>query len=179
MNTQISPNFDVRQFVPKEVFTQFGENSKWFVSHSIVNAAEASLKVFTDHYKAKYPNVLSVKMIINNWHEGGTFNWRGLRTYKYIAAGVDAANKNHAAQPATMSQHMGGSTNAIDQNIVLVFKDKSITVDSNEVRSLILANEKYFMDAGITTLEDGHFAPTWCHMDCRWTGLDHIFVMKP
>ena len=35
------------------------------------------------------------------------------------------------------------------------------------------------MEVGVTTLEDGIYAPTWCHLDIRNTGLDNIFIVKP
>lgn len=68
-----------------------------------------------------------------------------------------------------LSQHKFG--NAFDCHI------KGLSADG--VRQEIMDNEKEFMDAGLTTLESGAYAPTWVHSDCRDTGLDHIFIVKP
>jgi hypothetical protein len=70
---------------------------------------------------------------------------------------------------ARMSQHRFGR--AID------FSISGLTAD--EIRDVILKDERTFMDAGLTTLEDGHYAPTWVHADIRTTGLDKIKIVKP
>lgn len=173
--SKISEHFDVRDFVPKEVYSVYGENSKWFVSHSVVNMAEFIYQFFDKHLKEKDPNIKSIQVLINNWASGGTFNNRGLRTIDYINDQISKGVKT-----AHLSQHIGGATNAVDFNIIITYMDgKTITMKSNDVRGIILENEKVFLENGLTTLEDEHFAPGWCHADCRWTGLDHILIVKP
>lgn len=167
--------FDVREFVPKEVFAKFGEQSKWFVSDNIVKMSAFITDFFDTYCRSKYQSVKEVNVIVNNWSTGGSFNYRALRTVDYINGEV-----KKGIQTAMLSQHIGGATNAIDFNVTVTTIDgKTITLDSNDVRNIILQNEKAFMDAGLTALESGHFAPTWCHADCRHTGLPHIFIVEP
>lgn len=98
-------------------------------------------------------------MTINTWHKGGPgkkFTERGFRVPL-------------SPTGAYLSQHKAGR--AVDYTIKGLKPDK--------VRQMIMDDEKAFMDAGLTTLEDGAFAPTWCHQDCRYTGLDHILIVRP
>lgn len=173
---KISENFDVREFVSKSVHDAYGENSKWFVSDNIVKLSESIYSFFNTHYKEKNKKVIKVSIQINDWHYGGKYQNRGLRTIDYINEQIAKGVKT-----AKLSQHVGGSTNAIDFNVILTMQDgNKILVDSNEVRKIILDNELWFMEnAGLTTLEDGVFAPTWCHADCRYTGLNKILIIKP
>jgi hypothetical protein len=67
------------------------------------------------------------------------------------------------------SQHRFGR--AIDFNI----KD----ISTQEVYAEILKNEQKFLSLGLTTMEDVAFTPTWCHVDCRHTGLNKILIVKP
>lgn len=65
--SKISEHFDVREFVPPEIWNAFGENSQWFVRPEIVRLAE-----FIRNHFGK-------PMTINNWHTGGIFHYRGFR----------------------------------------------------------------------------------------------------
>lgn len=93
---------------------------------------------------------------INNWHAQGKFAERGFRMPTSSTGGK-------------LSQHRFG--NAIDFNVA------GMTAD--EVRADILAHESEFMAAGLTTIEDGAYAPTWVHADFRTTGLPGILIVKP
>lgn len=89
---------------------------------------------------------------INNWHISGTYTESGFRL-------------PDTSTGAKLSAHKRGC--AIDV--------KMPGVDYDEVRKVILANEKEFMGAGLTTIEDG--TSTWLHCDCRNTNLNHILVV--
>ncbi len=89
---------------------------------------------------------------INNWHAGGTYTESGFRM-------------PDTGTGAKLSAHKRGC--AIDI--------KMPGVNYDDVRKEILANEKLFMDAGVTTIEDG--TKTWLHIDCRNTGLPNILVV--
>jgi len=91
-------------------------------------------------------------VIINNWHVGGTYTESGFRMPDTTTG-------------AKLSTHKRG--NAIDI--------KMPGVDYDEVRKTILSNEKEFISAGITTIEDG--TSTWLHVDCRYTQMDKILVV--
>lgn len=103
-----------------------------------------------------YRTWFNAPLYINNWFWGGDKQNRGFRT-------------PNTSIGALYSQHKLGA--AFDCNI------RGITPD--EVRAEILAHEEEFMKVGLTTLEDGHFAPTWVHSDIRPTGLDNILIVKP
>lgn len=59
--------FRLEEFIPKEVYNRFGENSIWFVDTRIVDLANFVRSRF------------GKSMTINNWHSGGNFNYRGFR----------------------------------------------------------------------------------------------------
>jgi hypothetical protein len=141
---KISENFDVREFVTREIFLKFKENSKWFVSKQQLEFAE----FLRSHFDKP--------IIINNWLTGGDLDERGTR------------NPN-ASTGATYSQHK--IANALDFNV------KGMT--SDEVYDHILAHEKEFMAAGLTTMEDSRYTRGWTHCDFRITGLDKILIVKP
>jgi len=66
-----------------------------------------------------------------------------------------------------MSQHRFGR--AID------LKVKGMKAD--EVREDIIQNFDIYKKVGLTTIEDGAFAPTWCHIDIRDT--EGLLIVKP
>lgn len=140
----ISKHFSIEEFVPKLIFTKYGENSKWFIDERVIYLAEFVREWF------------KVPVTINNWHSGGSFQERGYRTPQSTTG-------------ASYSQHKTGR--AID------FSVKGLTAD--QVRKEIMDYEYAFMVAGLTTLEDAAFAPTWVHADIRNTGLDTILIVKP
>jgi len=166
---------DVRKFVSKEVYSVYGAASNQFVSDNIIKLYSFIDSWFTTHFKELDSNVEFVEILINNWHTGGNFNNRGLRTVDYINSQIAKGIKT-----AKLSQHIGGSTNAIDFNVVLHFKGgKTLVVNSDTIHDLITKNQKVFMDAGLTTLEDKTITQGWTHADCRNTGLTTIHIVKP
>jgi len=166
---------DIRDFVSKTVFDSFKADARWFVSDNIVKVYDFLHQFFNDYYKELDSNVDYVLIKVNDWYYGGSFNNRGLRTYDYIASQLAQGVKT-----AKLSQHIGGSTNAIDFNVILYFKGgKTLAVNSSTIYDLILKYEKEFIAAGLTTLEDKTIATTWTHADCRYTGSPNIFIVKP
>jgi hypothetical protein len=98
---------------------------------------------------------------INTWHKGGQFQYRGFRP---------PACKEGAA----LSQHRFGR--AFDCTI--------LGLSADEVRAEILSFPQVFLDLGLSTLENGTFAPTWVHSDIRNTAMDlsrptQILIVKP
>lgn len=93
---------------------------------------------------------------INNWLWGGNLNERGFR-------------EPSSSTGASMSQHK--FSRAIDISVS--------GMTSKQVYDTILANEKAFMEAGLTCLEDITYTPTWCHLDIRNTGLNKILIVVP
>ena len=138
---KVSEHFVLQEFIPKEIFSQYGENSIWFINPIIINVAEFCRDFFNR------------PIIINNWHTGGHFNESGYRLPDTTTG-------------AKLSQHKRGA--AID------IKIEGIT-DYEKIRQIVLANEKAFLNSGVTTMEDG--TGTWLHIDCRFTKLDKILVV--
>lgn len=95
-------------------------------------------------------------VIINDWYKGGNFNERGFRVPE-------------SKTGSKLSQHK--LAGAIDFTIEGYSPD--------EVRSSILDDPKRFVEAGLTTLEDGMYAPTWVHADIRLTNVDEILIVRP
>lgn len=93
---------------------------------------------------------------INNWHTGGHLQNRGTRN---PISDVGAVYSQHKL------------ANGIDFNVS--------GMGSDQVYDYILANEKLFMEAGLTTLENKLFTKGWTHADFRITGLNHILIVNP
>lgn len=107
---------------------------------------------FLNFSRKRYNKAITV----NNWHTGGQFSQRGFRS-PYSATG------------ATLSQHKFGR--AMDYNVA--------DMTPNEIRADILKHQEDFMETGITTIEDGAFAISWVHADCRYTRMNTILIVKP
>ena len=95
-------------------------------------------------------------MTVNNWDSKGTFTLRGFRPPDTLVGGK-------------LSQHKFGR--AFDSNIN--------DMTPRDMYNAIIANEKAFIKAGLTTLEHIDSTPTWVHCDVRCTGLDHILIVVP
>lgn len=93
---------------------------------------------------------------INNYHLGGRFENRGTRL-------------PNSKVGAWLSQHK--YANAIDVSV------KGLS--AHEVYRAILDDQTFFMRAGVTTLEDVRYTPTWLHLDGRSTGMSDIYIVKP
>lgn len=98
----------------------------------------------------------SAPVIINNWNAKGARQYSG---YRPVRCTIGADN----------SQHRHGR--AAD----LIVNGKH----ADEVRQWIMQNKKRYMGLGLTTLEDAAYAPTWVHLDVRWTGMSDILIVKP
>lgn len=62
-----SDHFILQEFVPKDIYDQWGEKSMWFIDQRIVELADGLREYF------------GKQITINNWHTGGHFNYRGYR----------------------------------------------------------------------------------------------------
>lgn len=93
---------------------------------------------------------------INNWNVGGQFHYSGYRPPDCATGGK-------------LSQHKFKS--AIDIKVA--------GYTPQQIYKTILANEKEFMAAGLTTMENIKATPTWNHLDNRHTGLKKILIVNP
>jgi hypothetical protein len=101
---KISPHFDLREFVPKAIWDEYGEKSTWFVDPRLIEGAEWLRSFFGE------------PIIINNWHTGGSFQNRGFRPPNTTVG-------------ARLSQHKFGR--AIDFNVQGVTSDAVYDALSN------------------------------------------------
>lgn len=150
-------NFRVEEFVPQKIFEKYGDNSLWFMDRRIVLLAQYIREYFDK------------PMTINNWNNGGRFNYRGFRNDSYYYQWDSSISAYKSKNKGKLSQHRMGR--AIDFNI------SGITPD--EIREEFLKNEEQWLNVGLTTIEDGNYAPTWVHIDIRDTRKNSIFVVKP
>jgi len=93
---------------------------------------------------------------INNWYSGGQYQYSGFRPPACTIG-------------ASLSQHRFGR--AIDLKVS--------GMSADEVRDDIINNYDVYRKVGLTTIEDGAYAPTWCHIDIRDTKLDTLKIVKP
>lgn len=140
---KVTKNFYLHELVDKTTYERFGDFSQRFLDKDTVNV----LQFFRDRYGST---------TVNNWRQGGNFQYRGFRPPNCTIGGM-------------FSQHKYGR--AFDINC------KNATPD--EIREDILKNEYDFILQGLTRIEDGDFAPTWMHFDCAWTGDNKIHIVKP
>lgn len=163
---KVSPHFDHREFVPPEIDKKYGDNSVWFINPIIPQIAEFYKKFFYDYYKLKYPNLVGVLIIVNNWHTGGTKKYSGFRTPE-------------CTEGAALSQHR--FKDAFDCEIILVFPDNvRVEVKYPEIHEIIHAHEELFLANGVTTIESIEVATGWLHTDVRYIpNQTKIFIVKP
>lgn len=64
---KLTDRFDLTEFIPKEIYSQYGDKSIWFLDKKIVNVAD------------RIAVMLGKPIIINNWNKGGQNNYCGYR----------------------------------------------------------------------------------------------------
>lgn len=68
---RVSPNFILQEFVPIEIYREYGERALSFTRQEVIDAMQCIRWL------------LGVSVIINNKHRGGPFNYRGWRPITY------------------------------------------------------------------------------------------------
>jgi hypothetical protein len=101
-------------------------------------------------------DVIGKSIHVNSWWNGGNLHERGLREWNTSTGARWSQHKYGRA----FDFHVDGMTPA---QVHAVITQNSQTLIKNE---------------WITTLEDTRDTPTWTHCDCRFTGLDHIQVVR-
>lgn len=91
---------------------------------------------------------------VNNWKSGGQYKFSGFRP------------KNCKIGAKKSGHKLGKSVD---------IKVKGMT--PAEVLSFIQSRYNEFPE--ITEIEDIKFTPTWLHISCRHTGLNHLKIIKP
>ncbi len=111
----VSKNFDLREFVPREVYSRFGSNSLWFVDPQIVAVCQL------------VKDLTQKAVIVNNWHTGGHFNESGYRhPHTLTGANFSQHKRGHAADIKVMGLTAAEVFNIV-QNNWLIFKRLGLT----------------------------------------------------
>lgn len=168
---KVSQNFVLQEFIPKETWDKWGERAIMFLTREVIGLAQFYSQFFTIYFKKLHPNFERVEVIINNWHKGGSYHYRGYRPpNSYI-------NGQFKSNPLSESQHRRG--NAFDCDIIIVLKTGiRIEVPQSQLHQIIKDNWLEFKKAGLTRIEDLEDAPTWLHSDCAITNQDKLLVVK-
>jgi hypothetical protein len=138
----------------------YGFNVSEFVPSEIFRAFGVNSWWFIDTkvvlINAQLKKDFNAPIIINNWRAGGSREFCG---YRPITCKIGGDNSQH--------RH-GRASDTIVQGY-----------SANEVREHIIKHKDVYMPLGLTTLEDKRYAPTWVHIDTRWTGLSDILIVVP
>lgn len=154
---QLTKNFQLQEFIPKTMYGLYGDKSIWFINPKLPVIAQLLKDTLCEEYET---NVL---VNINTWNSQGSRQYSGRRPYN-IDSEIGGARE---------SQHKMG--NAIDVQCFINGKQ----IPSKDIHAIILKNEKQFMEAGLTTLENVAYTKTWNHLDCRWTNLNKLLIVNP
>ena len=100
---------------------------------------------------------LGAPVVVNNWHVGGPFKSSGFRSMSDKTGAMFSQHRRGCAADVKVS----GRT-------------------PKDVLSVINANFEEFKSAGLTTVEDVNFTPTWLHLDCRPVQIENQFrIVRP
>lgn len=133
--------FELRELVGPAVHAKWGERAWQFL--------QAPALITLDQLRERFGRI-----IVNNWHAGGTYKESGLRDFE-------------TSTGAGMSQHKFGGA----------FDTKPRDTTPQAMHAYILAHPGEF--PYLTTLEAIESTPTWLHFDVRNHGSDGILVVKP
>ena len=137
--TKLKNYFSIKELVSKQVYDKYGELAWSFFSIEIL---ETLLVLREDIFKCP--------IIINNWHIGGSFQQRGLRSNK---------------EPMVIEKtELYCSSHCLGQG----FDFHTNKHSANTMRNIIRRNSHLLPHP--IRLEDDKSAPTWCHIDvCNTT----------
>ncbi|KKN88637.1 hypothetical protein LCGC14_0245280 [marine sediment metagenome] len=150
---KVSKNFDLREFVSPGVYRKWGDSSIWFLDQRVITLAQFIRDRF--NYSG----------MICNWH----WWYKGCGFQKYQYSGFRSPSCTIGAK---LGQHRFGR--GLDYK--MMGKPNN---GADELREDIEGHFSMYKERGLTTIEHRNFAPTWCHMDTRWTGIDELFIVKP
>lgn len=136
----IAKHFSIEELVDRATFEQFGQKAWMFFSPIALRQLDNLRDYFGE------------PVTINNWKQGGQFQFRGFRPRAYSLGGE-------------FSQHRLG--NAFDLDV------KGMAASA--VRQEILTHKDHLLLKDINCLED---KVNWVHFDCR-NCLERILVVQP
>jgi len=118
----IRPNFDIREFVPPEMWNNFGVQSRWFLDEDMLDLAQ----FYRDFFEAP--------VYVNTWMNGGQFEERGFRYPDSKTGASLSQHKFGRAFDCTVEGYTPDEVRqAIKENEKL-FMDKGLTtIESGEI----------------------------------------------
>ena len=132
-----SPHFDVREWVDPRTWQMLNVRAAWLIDPVTVHVANVLREI------------AGAPVVINNWHYETR---RGNQVYK--SSGFRSVWDKTGA---LLSQHRRGTA----------FDAKVTGFSPSLIFELIRRNKAAFLNAGLTTLENIAFTPTWVHFDTR------------
>lgn len=155
--SKLNQDFDVREFVPKSVFDEFGAVFCLRFVNPIMLKYATWLKA---ELGKKYACEVSIR--INDWHYGGSF-------------------QNRAFRPPTSTVGKWTSAHKLAMGVDMDFKrkDTGAAIPIKEVFDFVIAHQKEVLAMGVTRLEDYRDTPTWLHSDCLYTAKTTIQIVRP
>ena len=139
---KINKYLDLREVIPPETWEQYKE--------SAIKLIDSRIPIILERIRELCD---SKPILINNWHIGGKFKYRGYRPSTCTVG-------------AKKSMHREGK--AID------FTVKNMS--SEAVRNVIRKNADELLKMGLTRIERD---VSWVHIDFKKTGLSTIYEFKP
>lgn len=154
---KLNDHFDIREFVPKSVYDEFGAAFCLRFVNPIMLHFATWLKI---ELGKKYGVEIAVR--INDWHYGGTFN-------------------NRAFRPPTSTVGKWTSAHRLAMGIDMDFKrkDTGAYIPIKDVFDFVMSKESEVLAMGVTRLEDYRDTATWLHADCLYTAKGTIQVVRP
>lgn len=138
----ILKNFQIQELVDRKTFQKFGKQAQMFFR-------EEALAALDD-----LRNELGRPLIVNNWYDGGEYEWSGLRTMDCYTG-------------AKWSAHRVGAG----------FDVKCLTMVAPRVQEFIRNKHKEGKLQKIRRMELD--TPTWTHIDTIATPYAYLYEFKP
>ena len=150
-----SEYFNIEEFVPEDIYLQFGEKAWWFIRPEIVAIAD------------KIRLLLNRTVLINDWSLRGQAQYRGFRPADCKIGAKFSQHRMGAAidivVPARPAKMLDGK----------VIRPGLQLMHPTEVYHFLLDHRSVFVPMGLTTIENPMFTPTWNHLDIRARTLQH------
>lgn len=152
----VSKNFELKEFIDPVTYKQYGGSAIWFLDRRIPIIAQ------------KLRDRLDVPLYVNTWWIPGV--------EKHFYFQYSGYRPPACPEGASKSQHKFGR--AADLK-TLFHASISVAEGAEMIRDELRTNYHIYKELGLTTIEHEEYAPTWCHLDCRCTGSDTLFIVKP
>ncbi|HBP66240.1 MAG TPA: hypothetical protein DD730_18765 [Desulfosporosinus sp.] len=137
----IPRNFKAHELVDQKTYEHFGQSAFQLFRDDILRGLD------------ELRDLVNRPLIVNNWKDGGQYEWSGLRTIDCYTG-------------AKWSPHRLGAA----------FDIKCPTMGVTELQKFILQQSANGNLKTITRMELN--TPTWTHIDCLWTVYPYIYQFK-